>query len=88
MEEKKKRLALRGRRHLSQLQIEGLCVVPLAERPEEPVVRGADSDSSLQQEANWLLHLGDDQVHRCCHVHELVFEGERKKEESALSSNI
>lgn len=68
-------------------------MVPLAERPEEPVVGGADSDSSLQQETNWLFHLGDDQVHRRRHVHELVFGGERERkrveeEETSLSSNI
>lgn len=72
-----KKVKRRRWRYLSQFQIEGLCVVPLAEGPEEPVVGGADSDSSLQQEANWLLHLGDDKVHRRRHVHELVFEGEK-----------
>lgn len=63
-------------------------MVPLAERPEEPVVGGADSDPGLQQEANWLLHLGDNQVHRRRHVHELVFEGEKEKGRGDMSSNI
>lgn len=64
-------------------------MVPLAERPEEPVVGGTDSDSGLQQEANGFFHLGDDQVHRRRHVHELVFKGERKwaDREERLSSN-
>lgn len=56
-------------------------MVPLAEGPEEPVVGGADSDSGLQQEANRLLHLGDDQVHRRRHVHELVFGRVRETEQ-------
>lgn len=70
-------------------------MVPLAEGPEEPVVGGADSDSGLQQEANRLLHLGDDQVHRRRHVHELVFGRLRlteqrwgRRRETSFSSNV